>query len=275
MASIDVISLIFESFEFIRAHYKEVAFPLVVLLLLSGTGSYGGSSLSDMLGERQYRDGYGYEQGNLQNALSSSKSMIAYLAGMLAVVVAIAIAVAFVIAVISTSIWFYISEHFYTILKKRKITEEWQGRMKRHLPKAFILTLLEFFMFAAFAIAILACISFIPTSWFWAAVLLLIVVILGLNLGFYLIPLWMYYVLDNLPFFESLSRSAVLVFRNVLHFAIFAIIFVFLTIAALFGSFTACCFSFIIAPLLFVFISLLSRVTLIKMKLAIEAQERK
>ena len=79
--------------------------------------------------------------------------------------------------------------------------------------------------------------------------------------------------MDRLPFFQSLGRSFSLVRRNFVHFLVFAIIFAMLGVGSVVASIYACCFSFILMPVLAVFFALLSRVTLLKMKLAVEKQE--
>jgi hypothetical protein len=271
MAKLDVIALIFDSFDLIRAHYREVAFPLVALLLLSGAGSFGGSSFSKGLDSRGWQDS---TASGIANALSGSGALMAGLAGALLLIILFVIVVTLAIAVLSTAIWYYVCEHFYAILNKKKITLDWQSRMKRHLPKAFILALLEVVMIVVFAASLFACLFVVQTSWVAAAALFLLILIIGLNVGFYLIPVWVYYVLDNLPLFESISRSIMLVKNNVFHFAIFAAIFVLLTMGAFVGSLSACCFAFIVMPVLMVFVTLLSRVTLMKMKLAAEKELR-
>ena len=98
----------------------------------------------------------------------------------------------------------------------------------------------------------------------------LLVFIVWLNAGFYFIPVWAYYVLDDLPFFESIARSISLVKNNIVHFTVFATIFVLLNIGAMVGSLLTCCFAFITTPVLMVFVTFLWRLTLIKMKLAAE-----
>jgi len=273
MANIDVISLIFESFDFIRKHYKEVAFPLAVLLLMSGAGHIGGSSLSN--GFSNSLDG---SPGAplLANALSGAESLEAgIMAGTLLALFLFIIAVAVVMAVVSLSVWFYVCEHFYSILNRKKVSTDWQARMKRHILRALVMAIFEFAVFAAFAIAIIACISLVSTSWAAALSLMALVFIICACIGLYFIPVWMYYALDMRPFFESISCSISLVKGNFAHFAIFGAIFMFLNIGAMIGSFYACCFSFLAAPLLLTFVALLSRVTLIKMKLAIEKERKK
>ena len=273
MANIDVISLIFESFDFIRAHYREVAFPLMVLLLFSGAGNFGGSSFSKMFQPPSDASQSAYQPSPLENAMQAPDALSSYLVGSVLIIIAFIIAVAFVIAALSLSIWFYVSEHFYAVLNKKKISQDWQSRMKRHLPKAFVMAFFELVLFAAFACAIIACISLVYTSLVAAIALVAVVLVAGFAVGIYLIPAWTYYALDNRPFFESISRSFALVGGNKVHFAVFAAIFVLINLGALFSSFYACCFAFIVAPLLTLIVSLLSRVTLLKMKLAIEKQD--
>lgn len=272
MANIDVISLIFESFALIRAHYREVAFPLMALLLLSGAGSFGGSSFSDSFGTSG-GGGQSPDSGSsIANSLTGSGDLANGLAGALLAILAVIIVMAFIMSVLDTAIWFYISEHFYALLCKKKVTKGWQERMKRHLPRAFVMALFEFLLFAAFAAAIIACIVIIKTSWVAALALMAVVFIIALCAGIYLIPVWVFYALDRRPFFESISRSVALVQGNFVHFAVFTAIFILLNIGATLGAIYACCFYFIALPLLATFMGLLSHITAIKMKLAIEKE---
>ena len=277
MANIDVISLIFESFELIKARYKEVAVPIMVLLIIAGAGHFGGSSLSDALGSQRSGSLGHYDSSPLSNAMSGSDALLAGLTGgVLLVVLAFVVAMAFAMAVLSMAIWFYMSEHFNAVLIKKKIAQDWQARMKRHIIKAFVMALFEFALIGS---AILAgvgiALSYSTIGLIGAVVLFALLAIAFVCLGFFIIPAWMYYAIDNLPFFESISRSFSLVSGNITHFLVFAIIFAMLGIGSGLASIYACCFSFILAPILTVFFALLSRVTLLKMKLGIEQQERK
>ncbi len=275
MADIDVISLIFESFDLVRARYKEVALPLMVLLLISGAGNFGGASLSDVMGSQGAGTNY-YDESPIANALSDSGGLWAGLAGVIFIVLALLIAFAFAMAVVSLSIWYYASEHFYAILRRKKVSQNWQSRMARHFPRAIVMTIFEFFLFAAFAAATIACFAMVPASgWAVSIVLFAVVALVAISAMLFLIPAWAYYAMDCLPFFESLGRSVSLVRGNAMHFAIFAVIFIALNFGTVFASFYACCFSFLLMPILYVFFSLISRVTILKMKLAIEKQRNK
>lgn len=276
MANIDVISLIFESFELIKARYKEVALPLLVLLLISGAGHVGGSSLSDAFGSKSNGATSQYGASPIANALSDSGALMAGLAGALLVVLAIVVVVAFALAVLSLAIWFYISEHFHAILTKRKIAQGWQARMSRHLFRALVMVLFEFALLGVFVLAVVAIAMAYSSIGLIGAMLLFVLLVLAfLCLGIFLIPAWMYYAIDRLPFLTSLSRSFSLVRRNFVHFLVFALIFFMLGIGSVVASLYACCCSFILAPIMAVFFALLSRVTLLKIKLAIEKQEGK
>ena len=263
MANIDVIALLFDSFELMRAHYHEVAVSLAALLLLSGAGYVGGSSVSNGFGS-----GQGPSLSNIDNALSGEDGVMAELTGVLLFAISIVVAMAFAMAVLSMAIWYYVIEHFYAILNKTKIAHEWPLRMMRQLPKALVMALLDVVLLVAFADSIAVCLFVVQISWVAAAVLFLIVLIFWLNTGFYFVPVWAYYVLDNLSLFDAISRSIALVGGNSVPFTVFAMIFVILNIAALAGSMLAGGFAFISMPFLMVFITFLWRVTLIKMKMA-------
>lgn len=276
MANIDVISLIFESFELIRARYKEVAVPLMVLLLISGAGHIGGSSLSDMFGSP--RSGSFGQDGEspLANAMSAPGGLLDGLAGdVLLALVAFVVALAFAFAVIILSVWFYISEHFHAVLIKKKITQGWQARIERHMVRAFVMALFEFALLGALVLCVVAIALAYPSiGLIGAMAVFALLAPVSICIGFFLIPAWMYYAIDRLPFFTSLSRSFSLVRGSMKHFLAFAVIFAMLGIGSAVASFYACCFSFIVSPVLAVFFALLSRVTLLKMKFSIERQEK-
>lgn len=271
MANIDVISLIFESFELMRAHYKEVMFPLVVLLLLSGGGHIGGSSFSDLFGSKGGSSTSQATAAPLANALSDPGGLSAGLMGVILIVVAIVVVLTFVLCTLEMSIWFYVSEHFQAILSKGKTAKEWKARMSAHLPRAFFMSLFEFALLGAFILAAAAIVlSYQSLGLAGAIALFALVVLAFLCISIFIIPAWIYYAIDRLPFFQSLSRSFSLVKGNLVHFLAFAIIFAMLGMGAGLASIAACCLSFIVAPIMAVFFGLLSRVTLLKMKNAME-----
>ena len=271
MANIDVISLIFESFELIKAHYKEVALPLLALMLMSGAGGFGGSSFSDVFGSKNSSASGAYRGSPLANAMSDPGALSAGLAGVLLAVVAIVVVLVFVFSVLSMAIWFYISEHFQAILAKKKLVKAWQPRMSAHLSRAFVMALFDFALLAVFIIAIVAiALSYKSIGLLSAIVLFALLVLVFICLGIFLAPAWIYYAIDRLPFFASLGRSFSLVQRNFAHFLVFVLIFFLLGIGSVFASVFACCFAFILMPVFTVFFALLSRVTLLKMKLAME-----
>ena len=271
MANIDVISLIFESFELVKAHYKEVALPLLVLMLMSGAGGFGGSSFSDVFGSKNSSASGAYRGSPLANAISDSGGLTAGLAGVLLAVVAIVVVLVFVFSVLSMAIWFYISEHFQAILARKKLVKAWQPRMSAHLSRAFVMALFDFALLAVFIIAIVAiALSYKSIGLLSAIVLFALLVLVFICLGIFLAPAWIYYAIDRLPFFASLGRSFSLVQRNLVHFLVFVLIFFLLGIGSALASVFACCFSFILMPVFAVFFALLSRVTLLKMKNAME-----
>lgn len=272
MADIDVIALIFESFALVRARYKDVAFPLMVLLLLSSAGNFGGTSLSDLAGhDEAASDDYGASP--IASALSDSGEIWAGIAGLGLALLALLVAFAFAITMASLSIWFYTCEHFYAILRRKKAQGAWEQRMARHVPRAFVMALFEFFLFGAFAAAIIACFAAAPSAGIAATLALFAATFLiAVFAALFIIPAWAYYAMDSLPFFTSIDRSITLVRGNLWHFIIYAAIFFLLNLGVAAASIYACCLSFIIVPLFAVFFGLTSKVTLLKMKLAIEKE---
>jgi hypothetical protein len=272
MADIDVIALIFESFGLVRARYRDVAFPLMVLLLLSSAGNFGGSSLSDLASQGGAASG-DYAASPLASALSDSGGPWAGATGIALPLIALLVAFAFAITTASLSAWFYACEHFYAILRRKKAQGTWEQRMARHVPRAIVLALFEFFLFGAFAAAIIACFAAALSAGLPAAIALFAAtMLLAMLAALFIIPAWAYYAMDSLPFFTSIDRSITLVRGNMAHFLIYAAIFFLLNLGVAAASVYACCLSFLIVPLFAVFFGLTARVTLLKMKLSIEKQ---
>ncbi len=283
MAKFDVFTAIFESFELIKAHYKEVAVPLILLLLLSGAGHLGGSSLSNSFKSA----GSGYSGASslgraaaspIANALSAPLAM---LSGFLLIIVAAAIVVVALLAILASATWFYVYEHFYAILRKKKITENWQPRMKRQALKSAVILVFWLVLLAAlFAIPVIIALgAFSAASSFSSMIGAMVSVIIPFALamlflavlGFLVMPLWVFYAMDNCGFFESLSKSVTLVSTNLGQFIVYFVIVVLLGIGEVMAASVAalCCLAWLVVPLLTVFFTLLTSITLMKMRLAL------
>ena len=153
MAKIDVIQEIFDSFELIKAHYKEVIVPLIILLLISA-GASGGSSLFRGSGsDSSYRSSSQLSSDSLlANAMSSSgiELALAALSGVLLALLLVIVVIAIVLALLHQTLWFYVWEHFHAIINKRKIAQDWQPRFKRLAVKAVVLGAFELAVLAVF-----------------------------------------------------------------------------------------------------------------------------
>jgi len=285
MGKVDVIHSIFESYELVKANYKEVIVPLVILLLLSGAGSLGGSSfsgLSDRSGSGSYgSSGFGESLSSpITNALSGGS--LAALSGILLLIIAIAAIVLLVLMVVETAIWFYVFEFFHALLRKKKITENWKSRIKRHSVKSFVLLIfwgiLIVAIFAVPTIMLIGSLSTIGTSADFVGFLLgalvpfAVATLVLMLLGFLLTPLWIYYAMDGRGFFESLSKSVSLVSSNLVHFIVYFLIHLVLAISiGVVGIISAlCCLAWLVIPVLSVAFTLIMSVALLKIKMDME-----
>jgi len=281
MGKVDVLQAIQDSFELIRAHYREVALPLIALLVLSGAGSFGSSSFSDSFGSRYSDDSS--SDNPLANAMTGLDTSLLALGGILIAVIAAVVILAIVLSILERAVWFYVYEHFYSLLTKKKIQQGWQGRIKRHSVKATILWFFWLFVFIAIfalpALQLWGSISVLSSasgfSGLWNALvpfMLLLSAAIGLLLlaGFLLSPLWIFYAMDGLGFSESLSRAAGLVMGNLGTFFVFSLVFFFLGIGGSLLSLASCCLAYLVSPIITVFLGLLWGVSLMKVKLALE-----
>ena len=281
MGNVDVIGEIFESFELIRKHYMEVIVP-VILLLLIYAGARGSSIFSGMSGGSHQSSSF-LSGAMLANAAYADPStLLLALGGLVLVALALLVLLVIIFVILEKTLWFYVWEHFYAIICKKKIKQTWQQRCKRLAIKAVVVE--------AFWLLVCLVLFAVPSSMAWDAVshlqqptfagfisalgpaaLALIAALLVLVVaGFLLTPLWVFYAMDGLGFFESASRSLSLVGGNLITFLLLGIIFGLLGIGSALASATALCFSFIVSPILTVFIGLLWGVTLMKVKLALE-----
>jgi hypothetical protein len=283
MANVSVIKAVEESFQLIRDHYKEIAVPIIVMILLSGVGSLGGMSLPRSSGN-QGTSPYYNADAMFANAMSTGSDLLAGL-GLAAILglVAIVLVIAFILGIINQAVQFYAFEHFYAILRQKKITENWQQRMQRLTIKSLFYTLFRLVLFGAvFGLPLLAIffaapsmLSLQPENILMLIALLVSLAILAVAVGIFFIPLWVYYALDRLPLSESIGKSISLVSGNLVVFLKFIGIFIVIGIATAIGLILTCCFMYLLSPVVQVFLTLLSGVTVMKLKLALEEGQKK
>jgi len=281
MGKVDVISAVFESFELIRAHYKEVALPIIVLILLSGAGGLGGQSIS-----RGY-SGSGKSPlagAALANSMADAGAGILALGSLLVAIIALVAVAALVFVVVSEATQLYIYEHFYAIMRKKKIKEKWTGRFGRLAGKSIVMLVFRLIVFGAvFIIPILQIWNFVSNlqtvsaegiigAIVSVAITLIASFIVMLAINFALAPLWVYYAMDGVGFFDSIGKSVRIVSGNFSAFFVLWFIFFLLDlgIVGVTALSACCCLSWIVAPILGVGVGLLYGVTLLKVKLAIE-----
>jgi hypothetical protein len=284
MGKVDVIQAIFDSFDLLRAHWREVALPLLALVILSGAGSFGGSSFSNNRSLSGLFSGNGKMADTAGSLVANALSGGALLAlgGIVFVIIALLIVFAIALCILNETIYLYVCEHFYALLRRKKVGSDWKARMKRLGWKAAVLE--------AFGLAVLVILFAFPALQVWNAVGLIssgspesfvaslgsialwtgAAILLLLTIGFFLTPLWVLYAMDGVPFFESLSRSVALVMGNATTFSLLGAIFLCLGIAAVLASLASCCLSWIVSPVIGVFLSVLWGITLMKVKLAVE-----
>ena len=288
MGKADVIQMIFDSAALVRAHYKEVALPLLVLLVLSGAGNFGGSSFSNS--SRLFSGLAEKDSSQLQNSLfaaplspNASIGSIVLALGAIVLVVALVFLVLFIaVYLLNEAVWLYVYEHFYAILRRKKLAAGWKARMKRLLAKVAVLQV--FWLLATLAVFAL------PAMHIWNSATAIkqftfgsVLSLLGASLlavaagmlalfaiGFVLLPLWIFYAMDGLGFIDSLGKSFTLVVGNAVPFLLYSFISALLWAGQIGVSLTSCCFGYLVVPLVHVFLTLVMGITLMKMKLALE-----
>ncbi len=297
MGKADVIQAIFDSYGLIKGHYREVAMPLIFLLIVSGIGhiggsggSFGGPSSRDSGNSGSYTSNA--MGGLVLNAMGALETVLALGAIAILAIILVFVAVGLALYVLGFAVQFYIFEHFYALLLKKKIAEDWKARMKRHTVKVLVIQL--------FWVIVTVLFFLLPALQMWNSVpqlsealkaksgaetlslvfsflspviLLLLAAALGLVLvGFLIAPLWIYFAMDGLGFFESVGKAVSMVMGNPLQFIIIGVIFGGLGIAGWVASVLCCCFAWIISPIIDVFLTVLYGVTLMKVKLALEGK---
>lgn len=261
VAKVDVIAEVSDSFEFLKAHYREVLVPIIFLILLNGAGSFGGSGFSD------------------RDSGSGSGESLAYLLAFGLVLLAVIVVGIIVFSLLNSATTFYIYGHFNAVLRKKSIGEGWQPRFLKMLFKSAILFIFWLVLLCLFfAIPAYSLLSVLGQSSGGAGDALLGIVIsfliafvLLLAAMFFLMPLPIYYAVDNLPFFESVSRSFSLVTGNLKTFLVFYLVFLAIDIAVITLAFLTCCFLYLTLPVLMTFYMLLWGVALMKVKMRLEA----
>lgn len=288
MGKADVIQMIFDSAGLVRAHYQEVALPLIILLVLSGAGNFGGSSFSNTgrlfstIGEK--------DSGSLQNSLfaaplspnASIGSIVLALGAIVLVLILVFLVLFIAVYLLNEAVWLYVYEHFYAILRKKKLADGWKARMKRLLVKAAVLQafwlLVTLVVFALPAMHIWNSATAVKQFSFSSVLSLLGASLLAIGagllalfaIGFVLLPLWIFYAMDGLGFVDSLGKSFTLVAGNIVPFLLYAFISALLWAGQIGVSLSACCFAYLVVPLVQVFLTLVMGITLMKMKLALE-----
>ena len=270
MGNIDVIKAVFESYGLIKKHYNEVALPLVVLLILSGAGHLG-SNWSTGGGSGSGSSSQASGNANaLMNALSSPDALAGLLSVFLGVLLLVLIAfviLAIIAAIVDQATWFYVYEHFYAILRGKKLSEDWKSRMKRHSVKAIIIGLFWLAVAAlVLGVPLLLMVGSSPIGWIAIALGVLVLIVLA----FFLLPMWVYFAMDGMKIGDAMGKSFSLVSRNIGSFLLLGFIMLLAMAGQIIVMVVLCCFAFIVGPLLQVFFALLWGITLMKMKLALE-----
>src|SRR3989338_7462151 len=189
MGNIDVIKAVFESYGLMKKHYNEVALPLVVLLILSGAGHIGSKWSTGGGGGSSSSSQASGNANALMNALSSPdafSSLISVFLGVLLIVLVIFVILAIIAAIVDQATWFYVYEHFYAILRGKKLSEDWKSRMKRHSVKAIIMGLFWLFLAAlVLGVPLLLMVGSSPIGWIAIALAVLVLLLLA----FFLLPM--------------------------------------------------------------------------------------
>jgi len=271
MGKADVVKEICESYELIKAHYREVLLPLFLIFVLqagmSGGGSFGGRPSQGS-----------YEAGPMVAGAMNDLLAIG-LSGVFLAIMAVVIAVILVMSILQRALWFYVYEHFHALVLKNKIEEEWQSRMRRHGIRALFFMAFWAILFVLVLVYPLINAYSLLTSnpkEQWVSLLLplalpfVAAITIYALLAFLLSPLWVYYAIDRKPFFESASRSFTLVLGNLGTFIVFSLVFFAMGVAGVLAAIATCCFAILTLPAITLFLSLLYGVSLMKIKLALE-----
>jgi len=300
MGKIDIIWAVSESIELLREHYKEVIMPIIVLLLFAGASNYGGSSVGNNFSKQmdagttnpaqQYYNAVPGTQ-MIANAMADPNTLLAMLGGALLLIIAVMIVVGIVLSILNHATLLYAYEHFYALLNKKKNREGWKPRFKRLTIKAAVLW--------AFWTALCIIIFIVPALMIWNGIAPLLAAtaaqraydsmlasgalsaIMGglvllfagmcvlLLAGFLLAPLWVFYAMDGFGLSDSIKRSFALVTGNLWTFITLAAVFFVLGIASVALAAVTCCFSYLVTPIVSVFLALVYGITLMKIKLAL------
>ncbi|MCX8198278.1 MAG: hypothetical protein N3F07_03775 [Candidatus Micrarchaeota archaeon] len=270
MAKIDVFEEIQSSANLIRKHYLNVIVPIIILLLFNaGAGGSIGSGASDFLGGlRESKPSY------LPGAMLPSSFSEAAL--FIIIFIALLVLLAIVGLLLHQAVSLYVFNYFHSLLHKRKIDEGWQSQIKRFFVKALVLGALGLLILVAtLGIPLLMIYSSFVSSAQKDIVQLILQSIFWLVLGaaayaaamFLISPLWVLYAIEGRGFFQSLKASVSLVLKNLVPFFLLWVIFAVLyAISAIISLVSAlCCISWLVSPVVEVFLSLLYGVTLMSM----------
>ncbi len=272
MVKVDVIKAIFDSYMLIKKHYKGVLIPLLVVLVLNTMWNFGGSSSYNMdESDFAFLEGDG---GLLSNSMTGLGALVAGLGTLIIAGIVLLIIIAVAISILQEAVWYYIYDYFYSLLGKKKAKGNWKAKIKKFAIKA--LKLMFFYLGLFVILAGLFAILFLLSSISFALAVtgFALLVVASLVVMFLLLPLWVYYVMDNLALRKSISKSVWLVKSSPGAFIIFIIIFIIIWVGSAFASLLTCCFFPITMSIIAVFIQLLSGVTLMNIKLQIEKKTR-
>ena len=275
MGKIDVISAIFESFGLIRAHYKEVALPLVILLILSGAGHLGSNLGGNGFGSNSNSPHASSGTANaLANAVPGPEALaglLSMLVGVVLIFLVIFIILAIIVALVDQAAWFYVFEHFYALLGKKKVQKDWKNMFQKQIIKALVIWL--FWLALIAALSAVPAVLFIGNSPFALGVAILALIAL-LVLAFLLQPTWVYFAMDGMGIMAAAGKSVELVKNNAISFLVFGFIMLLtgcgIAVASLFITLACCLLAPIVMPFIEVLFGLIFGITMMKMKIALE-----
>lgn len=277
MAKIDVLKEVSDSFRLIKEHYKEVAVLLFAIFFLQVIIGFSSRLAVNYLSlPLDDADALGKTVAQSMASASSLNSALFTLA-------IFAVILIFIFSILERALFFCACEHFYSLLCGKKPSTDWKSRIAHFSWKSFVLAVFNIIIsLAFFALPLLALYSAFVSSDASAGIGLLLSAIPTLAIAalayvalmFCLSLLFVYYAMDGLPFFDSISRSLMMVIGNLWVFFILFLVFFAFSLAASLISIAACCLSFLVFPLLGVFLGLLYGVTLMKIRLALDERNR-
>ena len=263
MAKTDFFKAFNDSSQLLEKNLKEIAIPLALIMLLSVA-----TSLASFLFLQASPFIFGSQTPKSTDSLGFGDLFWLLLAAIVILVI--------LITWLTSALSLYIAQCFNAVMLKKKMPENWAGIIAGNLFKTFVMFIIMGAVFTVIFGVPAAITYFMSTQYtgvgiiIAGAALLLTALFLYMAAGFFLSPLWLFYAVEKNGIFPSINKSISLVKGNLGSFFLLYVVFVAISFAAIMFS-AACCFSFIISPVLMALVTALYQVTMMRLKLDSEA----